>query len=317
MKKFRRALRIGGLTVLLLLFVTAMFIEWRYGLFRTAPRIDRSTLVSGPGIVVIFDPAKASTQIAELVRERAGFAVPLWAIERALPYEAAIMAGPDHDRSEIDLTCFINPRRLGPALVRELNAASIETRVPEIRWSSEGVSRASPGVVTLEGTVPMEPEAQEAAYYLWNQSFKPTPLEPAGGHLLEVIADNRDGGAYLAVASLLHAYDINLDEKETDISLSSLKFVLKGHLTADIVSADALVVRFTIDVRPDAIDRLGVINLKVGIDELFNEWGARLARDHGITLAGGSRWNDTVMEFTYRLNHPVDVIRLAFKGELF
>ena len=163
----------------------------------------------------------------------------------------------------------------------------------------------------------MESEAKEAAWYLWKQSFKPAPLPFEGRHFIEVAMDNRDGGAYLAIASLLHAYDIKLDESQTDISLSSLKFVIKARMLVDITPADILVMRLTLEIRPDAVNRLGVINLKVGIEEVLVEWGENLSSEHGIPFEVKSAWDGNVIHFNYRIKGAGKVIRLAMDGELF
>ena len=104
----------------------------------------------------------------------------------------------------------------------------------------------------MHGTVPMEPEAHEAAWYLWKQSFKPAPLRLEGGHFIEVVMDNRDGGAYLSVASILHAFDIKPNEAETDISLSSLKFVTQSRMHADILNDGSLTMYLSITIKPEA-----------------------------------------------------------------
>ena len=151
---------------------------------------------------------------------------------------------------------------------------------------------------------------------MWKQSFKPAAIPFQGAHFIEVVMDNRDGGAYLAVASILHAFDIDLNESETDISLSSLKFVTKARMSIDVTPTDLLLFRLAIEVRPDAVNRLGVINLKVGIEELFTQWSETLLTEHEITVEGKSDWNENVMLFHYRLNGASKALRLAIDGEL-
>lgn len=316
MKTFKKLLGIAALALVVTALVFAVFIELRFSAFRASPRVDRATLIEHPSIVFIVDPNTVREQIVAAVQEQVGYGVPAWLIERVLPYEISVMTWSDYDRNKVDLTLFINPRRLDPAIAQQVNKAGLQSLVPKIQWAAEGLVQRSPGVLTARGSVQMEPEAEEAAWFLWKQSFKAAAVPVEGGHFIEIVMDNRDGGAYLAVASLLQAFEIELDATETDISLSSLKFVLKARMHVDLTPGDTLLLSFTIEVRPDAVNRLGVINLKVGIDELFALWGETLKREHDITLVGESEWEGNVMEFRYRIGNARKMIQLAINREL-
>ena len=316
-KKFRRKLKIAAIALAIALVAAATYLELRFDVLRSSPRVDLAGLTDDPSIIAVINPEFALDQLRPLLSERAGFTVPDWIVRRVLPYEATVVTASDYDAAEVDLTVFLNPRRLGPAIQGEVNAVGLQSSFPEIQWAPEGLMEGGPGVYSVSGAVPMEAEAQEAAYYLWKQSFKPADIPFQGAHFIEVVMDNRDGGAYLAVASILHAFDINLDESETDISLSSLKFVIMARMYLDVTPTDLLLFQLAIEVRPDAVNRLGVINLKVGIDELLTEWGETLRTEHGITLDGKSDWNENVMLFHYRLNSASKALRLAIDGELF
>ncbi len=317
MKRFRRELRIAAALVAVALLAGTIYVEIRYALIRTSPRVDLAELAGEPSIIVVIDPASVIDQITPLISERAGFPVPDWIVRRALPYEVTIVTSSDYDDEEVDITLFLNPRHFGPAIKREVNAAGLQPIVPEIQWAPEGLVERGPGALSVSGAVPMEPEAQEAAWYLWNQSFKPAPIPFQGTHFIEIAMYNMDGGAYLAIASLLQAFDITLDKSQTDISLSSLKFVTKAHMSVDVTPTDMLRCRLAIEVRPDAVNRLGVINLKVGIDGLLTQWGEGLSDGDGIALEGKSEWKDNVMVFNYRLKGAGKALQLALNGELF
>ncbi len=316
-RKFRRELRIAGIALVIATAGALVYFELRFAVLRTSPRVDLAGLAKDSSIIAVINPELAIDQLRPLLNERAGFAVPEWIVRRVLPYGATIVTASDYDKAEVGLTVFLNPRRLGPPIRREINAIGLQASVPEIRWAQEGVVEGGPGVLSASGTVPMEAEAQEAAWYLWKQSVKPGAIPFQGAHFIEVVMDNRDGGAYLAVASILHAFDIVLDESETDISLSSLKFVIKARLSIDVTPTDLLVFRLTIEVRPEAVNRLGVINLKVGIDELLAEVSKTLLKEHEIAFEGESAWNENVMIFRYRLKGASKALRLAMDGELF
>ena len=88
-------------------------------------------------------------------------------------------------------------------------------------------------------------------------------------------------------------------------------------MSIDVTPPDLLLFRLAIEVRPDAVNRLGVINLKVGIEELLAEWSERLFTEHEIVLEGKNEWNENVMLFQYRLKGASKALRLAIDGELF
>jgi hypothetical protein len=131
-----------------------------------------------------------------------------------------------------------------------------------------------------------------------------------------MVMDNRRGHAFLVVASMLEAFDIHLDAEKTDISLSSLQFVREARLTADLTRSDSLRIRFVLEILPDDIEKLGVVNLKVGIDELFEEIGTRWRRDHGLRLEGESAWDGTRIVYEYRLSSARKAFHLLVTDQL-
>lgn len=134
---------------------------------------------------------------------------------------------------------------------------------------------------------------------------------------MEAVFDNRDGGAYLAVASLLHAYGFNLDEEEEDIGLTSLQFVRSARLEIDLISDETVAIRFSLDVVPGTRDRMAVVNMKVGLEKVFGKMGERARDRHGLTLSGDSAWKGDTLEFDYRLRPADRFIEQILGGEFF
>ncbi len=317
MKKILRIARIAAILLAIALLLVGAYIEFRLQILRTSPQVDLSRIAAESSIVAVVRPELAIDQIESILSERVGFDVPRWIIRRALPFQAAFVTSSDYDDSEVDLTVFLNPRHFSQELQDRLNERGIQSISPRIQWAEAGIVADTAGVLQAHGAVAMETEAQEAAWYLWKQSFKPAPLPFRGQHFIEVVMDNRDGGAYLAVASLLHAFDIKLDKDQTDISLSSLKFVTESRMLVDITPEDVLVLRLSIEVRPDAVNRLGVINFKVGITELIVGWGEMLTTEYALPFEGESSWDENVMHFDYRVKGATKVMELAMEGKLF
>ena len=74
--------------------------------------------------------------------------------------------------------------------------------------------------------------------------------------------------------------------------------------------------RLVLDIVPDAIDRLGVINLKVGVAEAIEELAARWKEDHRLALEGEARWEGTTIVYEYRLKGARKFLGLLRDGRL-
>ena len=104
------------------------------------------------------------------------------------------------------------------------------------------------------------------------------------------------------MASVMAAFDFELNPNDTDITLSSFQFVIAARMFVDVVEDDVFEIGIDIDIEPAARNRMGVINMKGGIDEAFAELGKRLQRDRGVTVSGGSEWNEFTIEYRYRID---------------
>lgn len=296
--------------------ITGIVAEWRYGFVRAAPRADRTTLLDDAGVIAVVNPAPLEPLVAQLAAEELGGRPPQWVVNRLLPYGAGAVARLDLDQRRVNLDAYVNPRRLVPILRRRIGNLDFERLAPEIRWANPPLVQPEPGVLSTEGWVPTDPEAEEAYWYTWNQSLTPPPLQIEGGHVAELLMDNRNGQAYVVAASLLRAYDIDLDSQQHDISLSSLQFVEIARMTLDFAPPDVFLLNLDLDIRPDATERLGVINLKVAIEDGFNNLGERWKRQ-GIDFSGETRWDGTTIVYRYRLEPALKATQLALRGELF
>ncbi len=316
-RRFARArlLAYAAATLLTAVLLAACYAEWRYGFLRTGPRVSRAPVTNGSGITAIVDPAKLADLSAAEIRSAAGWPVPYWAVRRMLPHEGGVAAMLNFDQQRAELRVYINPNALTPVARRLGDTLRFSDAFPKIRWK-KGAAEPARGLFMKEGVIPFAQEAEEAFFYTWNQSMPLAPVEFEGGHLLEVVFDNRQGLAFLAVASLLEAYNIQLGQNETDISLSSLQFVREARLTADLSSSDTLHLRFVLDILPEEVDKLGVINLKVGLDDVFKEYAERWERQHGLKLEGDSSWDGPRIIYEYRLASATKAFHLLVTGEL-
>jgi hypothetical protein len=303
----------GGAAIVALLAVAVT--ELRYGFLRSGPRVSRGPVTSGAGLIAIVDSAKLTELAGDEIRDASGWPVPDWAVRRMLPHEGGVAALLNFDLQRVDLRVYVNPKTLAPVGRRLGETLRFSDAFPRIRWK-KGSEEPARGLLMKEGVVAFAPEAEEAFWYTWSQSIKQSPPEFEGGHLLEAVFDNRQGHAFLIVASLLDAYEIELGAEETDISLSSLQFVREARLTADLAPPDSIRFRFVLDILPEHIEKLGVVNLKVGLDDVIKEHSDRWQREHGLKLEGQSAWDGTTIVYDYRLSSARQAFHLLVRGEL-
>lgn len=305
----------------LALVVAGVFIgiaENRYGFLRASPRVSHESIISvRPGVWLRLEPAKAKKIVISLLKDMAGQDMPDGMLDRFLPYAVSGLLAADHDKGEIYIHLLINEQRLGPVIEEQFNLADITGKTPEIHWSSEGLVRERRGVLTLEGTVPMEPDAQNAAWFSWDHAVQTAPLALEGGHLLEAVLDNRDGGAYVCIASLVFAYDFEMGEEEENLMMTTIENALSVRVFVDLVPDGALLLHLAIEVLPEVRHRLSVANMKGALSSNFANVIDLLEQNHGLSITGTVDWNENVLEYDYRFEEGTKVLRLAIKGDLF
>ncbi len=301
----------GAVTLLLLV---ATIIEWRYGVIIPTLRAAPPFPADRAGAFVVIDPSRIAPLIPDLIAPAAG-RLPSWLVNRFLPYQAGGAALLNMDGRHVALTGYLNARRLAPLLAREAAKADLRRAAPEIDWAGPAFEDR-PGLLVAEGSIPFDPDAEESFGFRWSQSLTPRPLTAEGGHFVEAVLDNRRGHGYLIVASFLKAYDIDLSENEHEISIASLQFVREARFTADFAPPDTFRLRLLLDIEPDAIDRMGVVNLKVGIEESIADIAARWREGFGLDLKGEARWESSSIVYEYSLSSARKFLGLVRDGKL-
>lgn len=310
------------LVLLLLVLIATGVSVWqlnrRYAVLFTAPVVDHLSLVSErPAFRLVVDPAPLAPHIQTFLQEHLQREVPFWAIDQILPYGLSAVLYNDFDGNEVVLDVLLNERRLGPFLAESINASGILETFDALGLPKEGARWEGPGKLRARGAAPMDQETHEKVWYTWGGGGIGTALEIEGDHLIEVVGDNRDGDAYLAAASLMKAYDFELDEETQKISFPSFQFVTNLRLTADRTDADEVALRLAMEVIPEMRDRVAVVNLKVGVDELVEQLAEHLAQEHGLSMVGGSRWEENAMVWEYTIDDFSKFIELLMNGQLF
>lgn len=314
----------GALFVLLLIAAAAglWYVDRQYGAVFAAARANHLQLTERKAIVrLVVDPSKASAQLQSVINDLAPRNVPGWLIESFLPYEFSVIIDADSDDEKIYIDTLLAERRLGPLMVAQLNMAKVTDRFPEIAWAEAGFVLRERGQLALLGEVPMDPAAKEEAWMRWGSALVQSPPKLEGGHFIEAVADNREGKAWLIMASLMKAYDYNLDEHAKEVadgvSLASFMFLTEIRMVVDLVGADSARLRLTMDVIPEHRHKLAVINVKAFLDDVFENLSTNFEQYHQIPFEGESRWEEARLIFEYELGGVRETLELIANGNLF
>lgn len=288
------------------------------GLVTAAPPLDFEALAGlHPGVRVQINTALIERQILEEVRDSGQVPVPRFLVRAMLPHGFSAWFAPDFDRNSIEMRALLQEKRGGPLIARLLNRRGVLAEIEQFAFDVEGFRAPQRGAVTVDGWYPLEKNAGDELF----SEFTETPaleLRPMDGdHLIELRAENRNGGAYLVFASLLYAFEIDLDEQEEQLSLTSFQFVEQIALTADVVLGDSVGFVCEMDIEPGQRNKIAIVNLKAGLQELLERVGGDLKKNHGLVLSGQSEWRGDTLVFTYRLDDVPGLLKMLRDSERF
>lgn len=309
----RRVLRYALIGIVVAVIAVIALIDVRYGVLLPTLRAKPDIALDKSAVQVVVDP----DAIGPLLPSAAApvLPVPGWLLHFFIPYEAGGVGVVDFDAETIALTGYLNARRLAPFIAREAAKVDLKRQAPHIRWNGPAYE-ARPGLLIFDGTIPLDPDAEESFGYMWDQGMTPPPLAMEGGHFVEAVLDNRRGHAYLAFASFVRAYDIDLSENQHEIELASLQFVREARFTMDYLPPDSFEMRLVLEITREGIDKLGVVNLKVAIEEAIQKLGHEWEKKYDISLTGESRWEETSIVYEYELESARKWLGLIRDGEL-
>ena len=304
------------LVIAVLLCFGLLIAEWQLQFVRTAPRIDRNTLVSRPNLQLLLQPQKAPDFIQAIAEQQTGRSIPGWLIKRVLPYEMGMLFYEDKDSPDIQLHSYTSMPHLAKAAYRVLQSTELSTIDSNIQWQSPTVQWPETGVLTAQGSVEADAVTSDAVFYQWGEARPLTTLPLSGNHFGEMVFDNRAGQAYLTMVSFMKAHGLDFGEDHSKI-LASFQFVISIRANVNVTANNQLKVYLGIEIQPEHKNKLGVGTLHGGIQEIFAELGKTLESKHGIKLSGGSEWNENVIEFNYLIENATQVATLLAARQLF
>ncbi len=268
----KRVLIVVVLALVVLAAVAAFIVQSNYKALLPSPRVPHTTLVTpDTRALLVIDVPRAQNFIARNFLKDAG--VPPAVLPYGLPYEVALVGDMEYSANRMKMSILVNDQRLAPVIVDFANQA--ELPAPLSDWFADSVLKAEgPGKLVRTGTAPIDPLLVEKMGAFWTPGKVSEPLSVEGGHLLELVLDNRDGSALALVGSLIPLLPMLglfpvLDTPNPEVkSISSvlnegrmgvIEPLAVVRLQVDISDEDVITAHLELECKPDADESMATI----------------------------------------------------------
>jgi hypothetical protein len=280
---------LGILAALALIAVVLLFVaDNRYEFLFASPRKSHSTYVNErTSILAVVNPAHAVPLILDRLGENAP---PQSVLAKLLPYEAALLISPDVRLGPVDVTLFVNTRRLAPVIAEQSVHAGIPQAVPFVTWTSTGFQPAGAGVLTMTGITDIDRATLGEVRAEWGVVTLPSRPSIDGSHMLEAIIDNRDGTLYAVVSALAAKNLIELPVAKDEIR-KTVAPVAIIRATGDLSDVETLSIRMTVECQATAEEgQVTAVSFTLGA--LLSELAKALQQAYGASLTIGQKTTD-------------------------
>lgn len=252
--------------------------------------------------ILRIEPSRAPDLVAAMLSS-SGSTLPPWALSRVTPYEITLLFAPVPSTDTIGVVTFVNEQRLGPGIARAVNAYFASGALPAVQWTAEGMTATQRGLLLANGAMRLNPVIRKAWESTWSARSIQAPLSMNQDHFLELLLDNRDGGAFLVLGTLL-MQDVDEQPQGTmdpNVIADTLSDIVSCRVTADRSAPDTL----AIQVRFACVDH--ITEQTKGMFRFFYEMALgtlqQQAQLQGMALEGTSVWKGSNLEGEYTLTN--------------
>jgi hypothetical protein len=237
--------------ILLVIVVALVVLQVKFGAIIGSPRVPYTTLMGQEARVqFVLDIPKAK----DIVRKKllGDAKIPEALFVRSLPYEMASWVETNSATGEMKASVFMNDQRLAPVLIQQINAMDISKMTAKMfTWDEMKLKRVKPGVMLMEGIGKVDADVRGIINERWTKKDALAPLTAEGGHLVEVVLDNRDGGALGILASMVAANGMPLDRLKSKSAMDIVAGMSDLRFSIDLVSEDVADLVLTINFTPE------------------------------------------------------------------
>lgn len=261
--------------------VAALVADSKFGVIWGSPRISHDTLVKPETRAVLsLDVPRVKDFIKRQYLK--GVNVPDSVIPYALPYEAGLVINPDYILGEMNMTLFVNDRRLAPVILEKANEFKLPSPLDE--WFPEKMAAKQRGLLRRDGVAKMDKLFLAKLKTLWNKPALTDTLKIEGGHTAELVLDNRDGSLLAMASAAASSKGFDLSSVLTDGRMGVFTNIGSIRLQSDIMPDDSLKLLLTIECTPEADEAMAKV-LGMGLEMGFNQL-QMMAKMKGLTISG-------------------------------
>ncbi len=221
-----------------------------------------------------------------------------WVLRRVFPHHTVVFMAPDIRAGVVHLTTFVNDQRLGPFIRDAVNKADLSEALPTVRWAHEGMVLEQRGVLTLRGEIPIDPQTMELAGTTWPETRVDATLALEGGHMLEALLDNRDGGAFTVLSTLEWLMGPD-GTNNPDFFVGLFANIAWLRLTANFAGPNELVLSILVECQPDVEEDVPA-SLQFVLDMSLSQLQGTIS-EMGAAFSGTSRVEDKTVIGEYTL----------------
>ena len=293
----KKVLLVILLVIVIGVAIAAIIVDSKFAVLRWSPRVSYQTLVKPETrLQMVVDVPRAEKFIKQQLLKDAR--VPEWVLKRALPYEAALIITPDNVLGDMNVTLFINDQRLAPIIIEKAN--QIQLPKPLSEWFTEKMTMKERGMLTRKGAASMDRMLLSKLKTQWKNAAPPAePLKIAGGHLVEVVLDNRDGGALAIICTMLAAQGLPAADFITEGRMGVVASIASLRIQADIMPDKALKVHLELECGPEVEPSMAAViamGLDVGLGQV-----QPMAKAKGIDVQGKSTVSGKTVKGDYTI----------------
>ncbi len=292
---------LGIVAVLLLGLVIAGFVGFRIANQRfgvsLAPEISHETYADADTrIRLVVKPELVTPYIEAYLPDdveinTAGFKLAD-VMNHVVPREMAFLARSDVIGKKVRLTLFANERRGGPLLEMVVRESNVFASMPQVSWTTEGLELRGRGALLAEGDIPIPEAAESEILSLWPTRAQAPPATVRGGHMAELVVDNRNGDilafASAAVTASGDDWEKLRAEGMADMVVNIIESIYLCRLTADMQDMDTIAFSLRIDMHED--EGPGLHSL---LSFMVMPWlRGTLRNEHNLVLEGEIHWDE-------------------------
>jgi hypothetical protein len=287
---------VGGMLVALI--VGAVIVDAKTRLLLGSPRVSSEVLVKPETRLQIV----ANIPLARDVIEKKllqGVNVPEWIIPLVLPYEAALVVNTDYVLGDMNMTLFVNDRRVAPLILSRLNALRLPK--PLDAWFPEKMAAKRRGMLVRQGSAKMDRDLLGRVKAQWKGTVPGAPCRIEGGHMIEAVLDNRDGAAIAMAGAVATAQGLSIPDI-TDSQLGFASSITSVRVQADIAPDNTLKVHAAVECKPGT--EPGSLSLiKVLAFDVFGTNIKGTLAQKGISVSGEAVVDGTTVKGDYTVSN--------------